>query len=356
MTIIVTGGAGFIGSNFILNTIRFSNEIIVNLDKLTYAGNLENLKSIKDNKNYIFLKGCIGDEGMVNKILHSYKPRAIINFAAETHVDRSIHSPEVFIDTNIRATFNLLQCTYKYWSNLSFSDKSIFRFLHVSTDEVYGALDKKDPPFSEDNPYKPNSPYSASKASSDLIVRSFFHTYDFPTLTTNCSNNYGPYQFPEKLIPLVICNAISDQKLPIYGNGHQIRDWLHVNDHCDALWQVLSNGNIGEVYNIGGKSEMNNLQVVTLICEVLNYLRPRKDGKSYKDQIEFVPDRPGHDTRYAINISKINKELNWSPKETFATGLIKTIEWYLDNPAWITNLKSGSYQEWIQKNYDYRNI
>jgi dTDP-glucose 4,6-dehydratase len=328
MTIIITGGAGFIGANFVLKTIKQSNEAIVNLDNLTYAGNLDNLSCLENDSRHIFVRGDIGDQALVSGLLEKYQPRAIINFAAESHVDRSIDSPLPFVQTNVFGTFNLLECTRQYLSKISSEKQKEFRFLHVSTDEVYGTLEKDEPAFEETTSYKPNSPYSASKAASDHFVRAYYHTYNLPVLTTNCSNNYGPLQFPEKLIPLTICNALAGKELPIYGDGKQIRDWLFVEDHCDAIAEVLNKGKIGEVYNIGGNNEKTNIELVNHICEILDEIRPRSDNISYKNQIAFVKDRPGHDRRYAINSSRISKELGWTPKTSFTSGIRKTIEWY----------------------------
>jgi dTDP-glucose 4,6-dehydratase len=350
--ILITGGAGFIGGNFVLEWLdNASNENLINIDKLTYAGNLETLKKIQDDPRYIFYQGDIGDKSLIQKILKEYKPRAIINFAAESHVDRSIYGPGEFIQTNIVGTFNLLECARTFWNDLSEPHKSSFRFLHVSTDEVYGSLDPNDPPFTEKYPFEPNSPYSASKAASDHLVRAWFHTYGFPVLTTNCSNNYGPYHFPEKLIPLCILNALNGRPLPIYGDGQQVRDWLYVKDHCLAICTVLERGTLGETYNIGGWNEKANIDVVKKICAILDELRPRNDGKSYDEQITFVKDRPGHDRRYAIDASKIERALGWKPAETFETGIRKTIQWYLDNPGWVEGVVSGSYRQWIDQQY-----
>lgn len=349
--ILVTGGAGFIGSNFVLDWLEKLDEPVVNLDKLTYAGNLDNLKTVTDNKKHIFVKGDIGDFELVSKLLAEHKPRAVLNFAAESHVDRSIHGPEDFIQTNVVGTFHLLEAVRAYWSALEDEEKAAFKFLHVSTDEVYGTLEKNDPPFNERNRYEPNSPYSASKAASDHLVRAYHHTYGLPVLTTNCSNNYGPYHFPEKLIPLVIHNALNGKPLPIYGDGQQIRDWLFVKDHCTAIRRVLSAGRLGETYNVGGWNEKPNLEVVHTICDILDELKPRADGQSYKSQITFVKDRPGHDRRYAIDATKLEKELGWKPAETFETGIRKTVQWYLDNQAWVENITSGQYMKWVEKQY-----
>lgn len=340
---IVTGGAGFIGANFIYHVIQKDSEIsILNLDKLTYAGNLDSLKSLENNSRYRFLLGDICDSELVSKVLDEFQPTAIVHFAAESHVDRSIEGPDRFIETNIQGTYNLLKQSKPYWETLSDPGKKSFRFLHVSTDEVFGSLGEEGY-FTEETPYAPNSPYSASKASSDHLVRSWFHTYGFPVLTTNCSNNYGPYQFPEKLIPVIIFNALKGKPLPIYGDGSNIRDWLYVTDHCEAIYQVIQSGRLGETYNIGGHNEKTNLQVVKSICDLLDELRTKKAG-SYKDQITFVDDRPGHDQRYAIDASKIQKELGWQPKESFESGMRKTVLWYLENTDWVENILSGGYR------------
>ncbi len=350
--ILVTGGAGFIGGNFVLDWLNDPNaEGVINLDKLTYAGNLSTLESVKDDPRHLFVHGDIANRELVSQLLNQYRPRAIINFAAESHVDRSIHGPAEFVHTNIVGTFNLLECAKTYWNELETDQKAAFRFHHVSTDEVYGSLAASEPAFTEANPYEPNSPYSASKAASDHLVRAWFHTYGFPVLTTNCSNNYGPYHFPEKLIPLVILNALNGKALPIYGDGQQIRDWLYVGDHCSAIREVLSKGTLGETYNIGGWNEKANIDVVKTICGILDALRPRADGRSYIEQIVFVKDRPGHDRRYAIDASKIKRELGWTPKETFTSGIKKTVQWYLDNPKWIEGVVSGTYRDWLQKQY-----
>jgi len=349
--ILVTGSAGFIGSNFVLDWFAQNKEGVVSLDKLTYAGNLENLATLKGDPRHIFVQGDIGDAQLTGKLLAQHRPRAVVNFAAESHVDRSIHGPEDFIQTNIVGTFHLLEAVRAYWSGLAEAEKSGFRFLHVSTDEVYGSLAKNDPAFCETNRYEPNSPYSASKAASDHLVRAYHHTYGLPVLTTNCSNNYGPYHFPEKLIPLMIVNALAGKPLPVYGDGQQIRDWLYVKDHCSAIRCVLAKGRLGEVYNIGGWNEKANLDIVHTVCALLDELRPKSDRKSYREQITFVTDRPGHDRRYAIDARKIERELGWKPAETFETGIRKTVQWYLDNQNWVANVQSGSYRDWVEKNY-----
>lgn len=351
MTIVVTGGAGFIGSNFVLDWIALSNEAVINVDKLTYAGNLENLQSLKGHNSHIFIRSDIGDAATIGELLKAHKPRAVVNFAAESHVDRSIHGPADFIETNVVGTFRLLEAVRSYWNDLSDADKQAFRFLHVSTDEVYGTLSPSDHPFRETNRYEPNSPYSASKAASDHLVRAYHHTYGLPVLTTNCSNNYGPYHFPEKLIPLCIHNALAGKPLPIYGDGQQIRDWLYVKDHCSAIRRVLEAGQLGETYNIGGWNEKANLEVVKTLCVILDELAPRKDGISYAKQITFVKDRPGHDRRYAIDATKIERELGWKPAETFETGIRKTVQWYLDHQDWVGNVTSGAYQNWVGQQY-----
>lgn len=351
-TYLVTGGAGFIGSNFILRLRRLGRARIINLDLLTYAGNPMNLEPIRFDPDYIFVQGDIGDRSLVREILGRYRPQAIINFAAESHVDRSIDGPEDFIKTNVLGTFHLLDETRRYWSALSSTEKREFRFLHVSTDEVYGSLGPEDPGFKEDTPYAPNSPYSASKAASDHLVRAYHHTYGLPVLTTNCSNNYGPRQFPEKLIPLMILNAIEGRKLPIYGDGLNIRDWLYVEDHCEALEIVLERGQVGQTYNIGGRCEKTNLDLVRTICRLLDEMLPKSPYKPHESLITFVKDRPGHDRRYAIDCSKIERELGWSPRESLETGLRKTIRWYLDNPEWVRSVQTGEYREWLQKHYE----
>lgn len=353
-TILVTGGAGFIGSNFLHTFLSRDLGTVINLDKLTYAGNLQNLESLANNSHHIFVKGDIGDRKLVSKLLDEHRPQAIINFAAESHVDRSIAAPDDFIQTNVVGTFNLLQQSFNYWHSLTDATKKTFRFLHVSTDEVYGSLRHNDPAFSETTPYSPNSPYSASKAASDHLVRAYYHTYGLPTLTTNCSNNYGPYQFPEKLIPLVIHNALNGKPIPVYGDGSNIRDWLYVTDHCQAIVEILEKGRSGEVYNIGGNSEKTNLEVVNTICRILDEISPLPDHESYLKLITFVKDRPGHDQRYAIDASKIRDEIGWAPVETFKTGLQKTVRWYLDNSQWVQNVTSGVYQNWIERNYGKR--
>ncbi|WP_286891890.1 dTDP-glucose 4,6-dehydratase [Achromobacter sp. UBA2119] len=351
MSIIVTGGAGFIGSNFVLDWLAQSDETVITLDKLTYAGNIENLASLKDNSNHVFVHGDIGDSALMSKLLTVHQPRAILNFAAESHVDRSILGPGEFIQTNIVGTFNLLEAVRAYWGQLPENAKQAFRFLHVSTDEVYGSLDAAAPAFTELNRYEPNSPYSASKAASDHLVRAYHHTYDLPVLTTNCSNNYGPYHFPEKLIPLVIHNALAGKPLPIYGDGRQIRDWLYVKDHCSAIRRVLADGQLGETYNVGGWNEKTNLEVVHTLCSLLDELSPRADGQNYSTQITFVKDRPGHDKRYAIDASRLERELGWKPSETFETGIRKTVVWYLQNQTWVSNITSGAYRDWVKTQY-----
>jgi len=354
--ILVTGGAGFIGSNFVLDWLELNQEAVVNLDALTYAGNLENLASLNADQRHIFVKGDIGDTELVSSLLANHQPRVIVNFAAESHVDRSIYGPEDFIQTNIVGTFRLLEATRAYWNGLPDAAKADFRFLHVSTDEVYGSLTKDEPAFTETRRYEPNSPYSASKAASDHLVRAYHHTYGLPVLTTNCSNNYGPYHFPEKLIPLMIVNALAGKPLPVYGDGQQIRDWLYVKDHCSAIRKVLEAGVIGETYNIGGWNEKPNIDIVNIICNLLNELRPKADGNSYSEQITYVTDRPGHDRRYAIDASKIERELGWKPAETFETGIRKTVQWYLENQEWVANVQSGAYREWLDKNYTERTL
>lgn len=354
MTILVTGGAGFIGANFVLDWLTQLDEPVINLDKLTYAGNLENLSTHEGDKRHVFVHGDIADTQLVEHLLAEHKPRAILNFAAESHVDRSIHGPEDFIETNVVGTFRLLEAVRAYWKGLQGDAQQAFRFLHVSTDEVYGSLAKDEPAFTEHHQYEPNSPYSASKAASDHLVRAYHHTYGLPVLTTNCSNNYGPYHFPEKLIPLMIVNALAGRALPVYGDGQQIRDWLYVKDHCSAIRCVLEEGAVGEVYNVGGWNEKPNLNIVHTVCALLDELHPRADGKPYNEQIAYVTDRPGHDRRYAIDARKLERELGWKPAETFETGIRKTVAWYLDNQAWVSNIQSGSYREWVEKNYTER--
>jgi len=349
--IIVTGGAGFIGSNFIHTWLSQTDEPVVNLDKLTYAGNPENLIGFQEDSRYAFVHGDIGDRDLVDQLLQSTQPRAILNFAAESHVDRSIHGPGEFITTNINGAFHLLESVRGFWDTLATDKKETFRFLHVSTDEVYGSLEPDDPPFSETNAHCPNSPYAASKAASDHLVRAWHHTYGLPVLTTNCSNNYGPFHFPEKLIPLVILNALAGKPLPIYGDGQQVRDWLYVRDHATAIMRVLEQGRTGQTYNIGGNQEKTNLSVVQTICDHLDTLKPKPDGQSYRDQITYVTDRPGHDRRYAIDARKIERELGWAPQETFESGLEKTIRWYLDNQQWVEHVTSGDYRQWVEQQY-----
>ncbi len=349
--ILVTGGAGFIGANFVLDWLNGNNEGVINLDKLTYAGNLQTLASLENDPRHVFVQGDIGDRTLVGRLLQEHQVRAVINFAAESHVDRSIHGPGDFIQTNVVGTFNLLEAVRAYWNGLEGEAKAAFRFLHVSTDEVYGTLSATDAPFSESNRYEPNSPYSASKAASDHLVRAWHHTYGLPVLTTNCSNNYGPYHFPEKLIPLVILNALAGKPLPIYGDGQQIRDWLYVKDHCSAIRTVLAQGRLGETYNVGGWNEKANLDVVRSICSILDELRPKTDGTGYATQITYVQDRPGHDRRYAIDARKLERELGWKPAETFESGIRKTVQWYLDNQDWVNNVTSGQYRQWLEQHY-----
>lgn len=351
MTILVTGAAGFIGSNFVLDWFNQSHEDIVSLDLLTYAGNLENLKSLQGHPSHHFVRGSIGDRDLVSRLLQKYQIRAVVNFAAESHVDRSISDSGVFIETNIVGTYHLLNSARAYWYDLDEKLKGDFRFLHISTDEVYGSLNDKAPAFTENKPYEPNSPYSASKAASDHLARAWFHTYELPVLTTNCSNNYGPYHFPEKLIPLCLLNALKGKALPIYGDGKQIRDWLYVKDHCSAIREVLKHGKVGETYNVGGWNEKTNLEVVESLCAILDELKPKSDGKRYRDQIAFVKDRPGHDRRYAIDASKLERELGWMPKETFESGLRKTVIWFLENLNWVDHVETGEYKNWLKKQY-----
>lgn len=351
MTIVVTGGAGFIGSNFVLGWLAASDEPVVNLDRLTYAGNLANLASLADDPRHIFVRGDIADYELVTSLLKTHRPRAIINFAAESHVDRSIHGPEDFIQTNIVGTFRLLESVRGYWNELPAAERDAFRFLHVSTDEVYGSLGSDEPAFKETNRYEPNSPYSASKAASDHLVRAYHHTYGLPVLTTNCSNNYGPYQFPEKLIPLVIHNALAGKALPIYGDGRNVRDWLYVDDHCAGIQRVLEAGRCGETYNIGGWNEMANIDVVHAVCDILDQASPKAGGGSYRTQITFVKDRLGHDRRYAIDATKIERELGWRPQQTFASGIVTTVRWYLGHQDWVDSVTSGSYRDWVATQY-----
>ena len=351
MSVLITGGAGFIGANFVLDWVAQSDEKIVNLDKLTYAGNLESLASLKNNPRHVFVQGDIGDVALLPKLLAEHQPRAVLNFAAESHVDRSIHGPGEFIETNIVGTFRLLESVRGYWHGLHAEAQSQFRFLHVSTDEVYGSLAPQDPAFTEHHQYEPNSPYSASKAASDHLVRAWHHTYGLPVVTTNCSNNYGPLHFPEKLIPLMIVNALAGKPLPVYGDGMQVRDWLYVKDHCSAIRRVLEGGRLGETYNVGGWNEKPNIEIVKTVCALLDELRPRADGASYTTQISYVKDRPGHDRRYAIDARKLEKELGWKPAETFETGIRKTVAWYLDNTEWVAHVQSGAYRDWVSKQY-----
>jgi len=349
--ILVTGGAGFIGANFVLDWLAAQDEPVVNVDKLTYAGNLDNLASLQGDTRHVFVQGDIGDAALINGLLKQHQPRAVVNFAAESHVDRSIHGPEDFIQTNVLGTFRLLEAVRGYWSGLDTPAKSTFRMLHVSTDEVYGSLAASEAAFTEQHRYEPNSPYSASKAASDHLVRAWHHTYGLPVLTTNCSNNYGPFHFPEKLIPLMVVQALAGKPLPVYGDGQQIRDWLYVKDHCSAIRRVLEAGRVGEVYNVGGWNEKPNLEIVHTICALLDELKPRADGASYSTQIAFVKDRPGHDRRYAIDARKLERELGWKPAETFETGIRKTVQWYLDHPEWVARAQSGAYRDWLNTQY-----
>jgi dTDP-glucose 4,6-dehydratase len=351
MTILITGGAGFIGANFVLDWLAQSDEVVINLDKLTYAGNLETLAGLAGDARHKLVQGDIADGALVASLLAAHRPRAVVNFAAESHVDRSIHGPEDFIQTNVVGTFRLLEAVRAYWAELPADAKADFRFLHVSTDEVYGSLAKDAPAFTEDHRYEPNSPYSASKAASDHLVRAWHHTYGLPVLTTNCSNNYGPNHFPEKLIPLMIVNALASKALPVYGDGQQVRDWLYVKDHCSAIRRVLEAGRPGEVYNVGGWNEKPNIEIVKTVCALLDEMRPKADGQPYSAQISYVKDRPGHDRRYAIDASKIQRELGWKPAETFDTGIRKTIAWYLTNPEWVAHVQSGAYRQWVDKQY-----
>jgi dTDP-glucose 4,6-dehydratase len=352
--ILVTGGAGFIGANFVLDWLAQSDEAVLTLDKLTYAGNLENLASLRADPRHVFVQGDIGDSALLAQLLAQHQPRAVLNFAAESHVDRSIHGPEDFIQTNVVGTMRLLQSVRSYWQTLEPSGKTLFRFLHVSTDEVYGSLSPTDAAFTETNKLEPNSPYSASKAASDHLVRAWLHTYGLPVLTTNCSNNYGPLHFPEKLIPLIIVNALAGKPLPVYGDGLQVRDWLYVKDHCSAIRRVLEAGRIGEIYNVGGCNEKPNIEIVHTVCALLDELQPKSDGVSYQTQITYVQDRPGHDRRYAIDASKIERELGWKPAETFESGIRKTVLWYLENQSWVAHVQSGAYRQWVQTNYAER--
>ena len=349
--IFVTGGAGFIGSNFVLDWLAGGGEPVLNLDKLTYAGNLANLASLQGDARHRFVQGDIGDTALLERLLAEHRPRAVVNFAAESHVDRSIHGPGEFIQTNVVGTFRLLEAVRQYWQALPATEKEAFRLLHVSTDEVYGTLAPDAPAFTEQHVVEPNSPYSASKAASDHLVRAWHHTYGLPVLTTNCSNNYGPYHFPEKLIPLMIVNALAGKPLPVYGDGMQIRDWLYVGDHCGAIRRVLQAGRVGETYNIGGWNEMPNIEIVQTVCALLDELRPRADGQPYASQIAYVQDRPGHDRRYAIDARKIERELGWRPAETFDTGIRKTVQWYLDHPDWVAQVQSGAYRDWVATQY-----
>ena len=349
--ILVTGGAGFIVANFVLDWLAQSDEPVLNLDKLTYAGNLENLSPLAGDPRHVFVQGDIGDSALVAGLLAQYQPRAVLNFAAESHVDRSIHGPEDFIQTNVVGTMRLLQAVRSYWQTLDDAPRTAFRFLHVSTDEVYGSLAPKDAAFTEVNKLEPNSPYSASKAASDHLVRAWHHTYGLPVLTTNCSNNYGPLHFPEKLIPLLIVHALAGKPLPVYGDGLQVRDWLYVKDHCSAIRRVLEAGQVGQLYNVGGWNEKPNIEIVHTVCSLLDELRPKADGTAYQIQITHVQDRPGHDRRYAIDASKIERELGWRPSETFESGIRKTVQWYLDNPEWVAHVQSGAYREWVQTQY-----
>ena len=348
--ILVTGGAGFIGANFVLDWIAATGEPVVNLDALTYAGNLESLKSLDGDARHIFVKGDIGDRPLLDRLLAEHQPRAIVHFAAESHVDRSIHGPGTFVQTNVNGTFALLEAARSYWAPLPADRKQAFRFHHVSTDEVYGSLAPTDPAFTENHPYEPNSPYSASKAASDHLVRAWHHTYGLPVLTTNCSNNYGPYHFPEKLIPLMIVNALAGKPLPVYGDGQQVRDWLYVKDHTSAIREVLARGRLGETYNVGGWNEKPNIEIVKTVCALLDEMKPDPAG-SYSRLITYVTDRPGHDRRYAIDARKLERELGWKPAETFETGIRKTVRWYLDNTEWVARVQSGAYREWVSTNY-----
>jgi len=349
--ILVTGGAGFIGANFVLDWLAHHHGSVINLDKLTYAGNLETLGSLRDDARHVFVQGDIGDSALVGRLLAEHRPRAVVHFAAESHVDRSIQGAEDFIQTNVVGTFRLLEAVRTYWAGLPEAERSAFRFLHVSTDEVYGSLAPDAPAFTETHTYEPNSPYSASKAASDHLVRAWHHTHGLPVLTTNCSNNYGPFHFPEKLIPLMIVNALAGKPLPVYGDGMQVRDWLYVKDHCSAIRRVLEAGTVGETYNVGGWNEKPNIEIVHTVCALLDELRPRADGQSYSTQIAHVKDRPGHDRRYAIDARKLEAELGWKPAETFETGIRKTVQWYLENTDWVAHVQSGAYRQWVQTQY-----
>ena len=349
--ILVTGGAGFIGSNFVLDWLAAGQEPVVNLDALTYAGNLRNLDRLRGDARHVFVHGRIGDRALVDSLLAEHRPRAVLHFAAESHVDRSIHGPEEFLRTNVHGTFTLLEAARSHWGRLPAAEQAAFRFLHVSTDEVYGSLAPGAPAFTEDHVYEPNSPYSASKAASDHLVRAWHHTYGLPVLTTNCSNKYGPFHFPEKLIPLMIVNALAGKPLPVYGDGQQVRDWLYVTDHCSAIRRVLDAGRVGETYNVGGWNEKTNLSIVHTVCELLDELQPRADGHSYRSQITHVTDRPGHDRRYAIDARKIERELGWRPFETFDTGIRKTVAWYLAHADWVQDVQSGAYRDWVATQY-----
>ena len=351
--ILVTGGAGFIGANFVLDWVAGSDEPVLNLDALTYAGNMESLRALAGNPRHVFVKGDIGDRALMDGLLAEHRPRAVVHFAAESHVDRSIHGPAAFIKTNVEGTFNLLEATRAHWASLPAAEKTAFRFHHVSTDEVYGSLGHGDPAFTETHPFEPNSPYSASKAASDHLVRAWHHTYGLPVVTTNCSNNYGPYHFPEKLIPLMIVNALAGKPLPVYGDGQQVRDWLYVKDHCSAIREVLALGRLGETYNVGGWNEKPNIDIVKTVCALLDDMRPDPAG-SYTRLITYVTDRPGHDRRYAIDARKIERELGWKPAETFETGIRKTVRWYLDNADWVEHVQSGAYRDWVAANYSDR--
>ena len=354
--ILVTGGAGFIGANFVLDWFAASDEGVVNLDKLTYAGNLESLASLDGDARHRFVHGDIGDSALVARLLAEHRPRAVVNFAAESHVDRSIHGPEAFVDTNVLGTCRLLESVREHWGALDGADKEGFRFVHVSTDEVYGSLAAADAAFTEEHPFEPNSPYAASKAASDHLVRAWHHTYGLPVLTTNCANNYGPFHFPEKLIPLMIVNALAGKSLPVYGDGRQIRDWLYVKDHCAAIRRVLEAGRPGQTYNVGGWNEQPNIDIVHAVCGLLDELRPRADSQPYRTQISHVTDRPGHDRRYAIDARKIERELGWKPAETFATGIRKTVKWYLAHADWVHHVQSGAYRDWVERHYQGRDV